>query len=156
MSVHSTIDEAGARMDGDGAIAPSDGAPSVLSFVRPVIGFPECTQFELRTLDAEYAPYRMLVSRDRPGLEFIVVSPGVLFDDYVIEIADADAVALGLEVASEVEVIVIVTAGRSPVPTVNLLGPIVINRRTAKAAQLVLQEERYGVAVPVDAASALG
>jgi flagellar assembly factor FliW len=98
----------------------------------------------------------MLVSRDRPGLEFIVVSPGVLFDDYVIEIADADAVALGLEVASEVEVIVIVTAGRSPVPTVNLLGPIVINRRTAKAAQLVLQEERYGVAVPVDAASALG
>jgi flagellar assembly factor FliW len=150
MSVDGTLVRTDEPTDGHHGV----GAPSLLTFVRPVIGFPDCSQYELRNLDAEYAPYRMLVSLDRPGLEFIVVSPGLLFDDYVIEIADADASALGLEVASEVEVIVIVTAGRSPVPTVNLLGPVVINRRTSQAAQLVLGDERYGVARPVDASSA--
>jgi flagellar assembly factor FliW len=126
-----------------------------IRFLRPLIGFPDSTRYELRPLGPEFVAYRVLASLDQPGLEFIVVPPGVLFSDYVIEIADADTEVLGLEVEEDVEVLVLVTGANTPVPTVNLLGPVIIHRRTGDAAQIVLGDDRYAVAVPINASSAL-
>jgi flagellar assembly factor FliW len=152
-AIHTTLSP-GVVDDRDRAL-PDRHSGAVVTFVRPVIGFDASVRYQLRNLGAEYAPYGMLASLDQPGLEFIVVPPGVLFPDYVIEIADADATVLGLEVAADVEVFVLVSGANVAVPTVNLLGPVVVNRRTGNAAQIVLQDDRFGVAVPVDASSAL-
>ena len=135
--------------EGVGALAPRR-----LEFVRPLVGFAEITGFELRSLGVDYEPYARLVARGGSGLEFIVVPPGALFPDYVFEIPDEIVALLGVEDADSVEVYVLVTGGGASTPTVNLMGPLVRNRANGRGAQLVLQDDRYGVAVPVDAGRA--
>lgn len=125
-----------------------------LRFVRPLIGFERSARFALRSLGAQYEPYAALVSLDEPDLRFVVVPPGVVFPDYVIEIPDSDRQLLALSDASDVVVLAIVRRQGVPTPVVNLMGPIVINRRTRDAAQVVLQESDYGVMVPVDLGTA--
>ncbi len=49
-------------------------------------------------------------------------------------------------------VVTLAQGGRTP--TANLLGPIVVNRRTRAAAQLVQHGSGYEVAVPLVSASA--
>lgn len=125
-----------------------------LCFVRPLIGFEHSTRFALRSLGAQYEPYASLVSLDEPDVRFVVVPPGVLFRDYVIEIPESDQQLLALADASEVAVLAIVRRQGVPTPVVNLMGPIVVNRRTREAAQVVLQDSDFGVTVPVDSGSA--
>jgi flagellar assembly factor FliW len=134
--------------------SPTETAERVLTFERPLIGFPGSRRFALRSLGTAYEPFAVLASLDEAGLEFIVVSPGVLFRDYVVEIPAPDVSALGLAGSAEVEILALVTRRGSAAPTANLLGPIVVNKLNDEAAQVVLQDSPYGVAVPVDAGSA--
>ncbi|HVC24886.1 MAG TPA: flagellar assembly protein FliW [Acidimicrobiales bacterium] len=127
-----------------------------LDFDRPLIGFAGSRAYCVRGLGDAYAPFAALSSLDEDGLSFIVVPPGALFADYVVEIPDADVSALGLSSADDVEILALVTRSSGATPTVNLMGPIVVNRRTGRAAQVVLADGGYGVAVPVDAGSARG
>ncbi|HMD45971.1 MAG TPA: flagellar assembly protein FliW [Acidimicrobiales bacterium] len=122
-----------------------------IELVRPMLGFPDSTRFSIAPLGVDYEPYAVLSSLDQPGLEFVVVPPGVLFDDYVIEVPEEDAAALELTDAADAAVLALVTRRATLVPTVNLLGPIVINQQTRRAVQVVLQDDRYGATVPVDA-----
>ncbi|MGH9088508.1 MAG: flagellar assembly protein FliW [Acidimicrobiales bacterium] len=126
----------------------------VLHFARPLIGFEQSARYGLRSLGAQYEPYAALVSLDEPDVRFVVVPPGAVFSDYVIEIPSADRRLLGLEHADDVAVLAIVRRHGVPSPMANLMGPLVINRRTQVAAQVVLQDSDYGVMVPVDAGTA--
>lgn len=125
-----------------------------LVFASPMIGFPRSSRFALRPLGDAYRPFESLTSLDEESVGFIVVPPGALFDDYVIEIPEEEVARLGLTSSADAEVLVLVTRRVGAPPTVNLMGPIVVNRRTGRAEQLVLQDSGYGVAVAVDATSA--
>lgn len=125
-----------------------------IELARPMIGWPESTRFALRPLGPDFEPYVALSSLDQPGLDFVVVPPGALFGDYVIEIPSDDVETLGLAGPEETTVLVLVTPRGQPVPTVNLLGPLVVNRRTGRGLQVVLDGAGYGSAVPVDAGTA--
>ena len=124
------------------------------TLARPFLGFPGSRLFRLRGLGERYEPFMSLSSLDEPSLGFIVVAPGALFSDYVVEIADADVALLGLEGSDDVEMLVLVSRHPGATPTVNLIGPLVVNRRTEVGTQIVLQDSPYAVAVPVDAPSA--
>lgn len=132
----------------------ASGVAVALTFVRPLIGLERSTRYAVRPLGAEWEPYTTLVSLDEPALAFLVVPPGALFDDYVIEIPEEDCDQLGLEDATDVVTLVIVRRRDVPTPVVNLMAPIVVNWRTGMAAQVVLQESGYGLTVPVDAGTA--
>lgn len=134
------------------APAPSGARP--VTFVRPLLGFPRSRSFELRSLGERYAPFMALGSVEEPGLAFIVVAPGLLFSDYVVEIGEADVELLDLHGAQDVEVLALVSRHAGAAPTVNLMGPLVVNRRLDIASQVVLQDGIYGAAVPVDATTA--
>lgn len=125
-----------------------------VTLARPLLGFPRSTAFCLQELGERYAPFMALSSLDEPGLDFVVVAPGTLFEDYVVEIGDADVALLDLQASEEVEILVLVSRHPGAVPTVNLLGPLVLNRRTGIASQVVLQDSHYAAAVPVDAGTA--
>lgn len=143
------IDEAGPAGDAGAA-----GGAVVLTFARPLLGLEGSTRYAVNSLGPEWEPYTSLVSLDEPALAFLVVPPGVLFEDYVIEIPEEDCTQLELEDAGDVLVLVIVRRRGLPTPVVNLVAPIVVNRRTRMAAQVVLQESGYGLTVPVDAGTA--
>lgn len=125
-----------------------------ITLARPIIGFGEDRQYLLRSIDARYAPYLSLGSVRDSGPQFIVVAPGLIFPDYVIEVPEADADLLGLSDPRLAEVLGLVTRRDKQVPTVNLLGPLVINWSTGIGAQVVLADSDYSAAVPVDQGSA--
>jgi flagellar assembly factor FliW len=127
---------------------------ALVELVRPMIGFPEAKRFAYRSLGQDFAPYGLLSSLDQPGLAYVVVPPGALFNDYVFEIPEAEVALLGVNDAADVETYVLVTRKGVPTPTVNLMGPLVVHRHTRQAIQVVLQDGVYGAAVAVDAASA--
>ncbi|MDA8314199.1 MAG: flagellar assembly protein FliW [Actinomycetota bacterium] len=138
--------------------ADVEPAEPVLSFVRPIIAFERSRRYAVRPLGLHYEPFASLVSLDVPGLNFVVVPPGLVFADYVYAVPERDVVELRLgEVAdpSEVQTLAIVRRRDVPSPVVNLRAPIVINRKLGIASQVVLEDDcGFGFMVPVDAGSA--
>ncbi|MCL4423527.1 MAG: flagellar assembly protein FliW [Actinobacteria bacterium] len=101
-------------------------------------------------------PFCKLVSVDLEGLEFVVVPPGAVFADYEISIDDEAQERLGIERAEEAVVYVIVTlAEKGATPTANLLGPVVANRRTYEAAQVIQHGSSYLVATPLGSGASM-
>lgn len=135
----------------------SDGIPglaglSELTFASGIPGFPDVRTFELSTLGDDFLPFARLRSVSHPGVGFTVVAPGLLYPDYSIEIDEEDQEALGVRSPQDVLTMVMVTVPRPPgTPSVNLLGPIVVNRFTGAAAQLVQHRSSYRVAEPLPA-----
>jgi flagellar assembly factor FliW len=128
--------------DGDGLV---DGA--VLDFGGGIPGFPSSRHFRLETLAPELQPFCVMRSVSETGISFVLVSPGTLFPDYTIEIDEQHVATLGLDSADDAMVFTIVTLGQPP--TANLLGPLVVNRRTQAAAQVVQYQSSYRAAEPL-------
>lgn len=132
---------------------PDRGGPDLeqkIEFVAGLPGFAEARGFQLEALPDGAAPFIRLRSVEGPDLAFTVVEPGRLLEGYSIEIEDDDQEKLGIESPAEVLALAIVTVPAPPAPaTANLLGPIVINRRTGAAAQVVQRRSTYEVAKPI-------
>ncbi len=118
---------------------------SVVKMPSGPLGFEEQTTFCL----IQHSPdtsFRWLQSVHEPSLAFVVVDPAEFFEDYAIEISDADSEKLELESEGEALVLVVLTVGaEGRQVTANLAAPIVVNSRTLVGLQVVLQDERYGV-----------
>jgi flagellar assembly factor FliW len=81
------------------------------------------------------------------SVQFVVVEPGGLIAGYEPELFDEDARAVGIADAAEAMVLNIVTVEqhRPLEATVNLVGPIIVNRRTRLGRQFVIANYgRYG------------
>ena len=129
-------------------------APPVIEFEAGLPGFPAARRFQLEDLGENLRPFRRLRSIGEPEISFTVVEPGLLFRDYSIEIDDEHQASLGISSAEDVMTLVLITVPRPPLPpTANLLGPIVINKRTGAAAQVVQHRSNHKVAEPLPGAS---
>jgi flagellar assembly factor FliW len=123
-------------------------APSANSFSLPggLIGFEAYKQAEL-LYQPDHLPFLWLkLSGPRDAVHFVVIEPGGLIPGYEPELFDEHALALDLAEPTEAMILNIVTLQRStPLEaTVNLVGPIVINRRTRVGRQLVISNySRY-------------
>lgn len=117
--------------------------PAANSFELPqgLIGFKDYTRAELLYVP-DHFPFLWLKLQRPAGdaVHFIVIEPGGLVAGYTPELFDADAEALGLRDAAEAMLLNIVTLkNQNPLEAVvNLVGPIVVNRRTREARQLVI------------------
>ena len=115
-------------------------------------GFPGARRFTLQRWGGEASPFSVLHCLDVEGLDFVVVPPEIFFPDYQAEVDDATAERLGLTGADDAILLVILTLGaRAEDATANLLGPVVINRRTLQAAQVVLAGSGYEVSARLTA-----
>jgi flagellar assembly factor FliW len=112
-----------------------------MEFILPagLIGFPEANRLEL-IYNPEELPLMWLRSVDDPALNFLVVEPRGLLPDYAVEISDDDVAQLGLEDSDDTLILNIVNfrPERAEASTVNLIGPIVVNRRTCVGRQIVI------------------
>jgi len=113
-------------------------------------GFPDAHRFLLRRLGGAASPFSVLRCLDVEGLDFVVAAPGSFFPDYEPRLDSAAVDRLGITDADDVMVLVIVTPGTSPGDaTANLLGPVVVNRHTLQAAQVVQASADADVRVPL-------
>lgn len=83
---------------------------------------------------------------------FVVIEPGNVIPDYAPEIFDEDAASLDITDPAEAMVLNIVTLEQQ-VPLdahVNLIGPLIVNRRTRQGRQVVISNySRYSAHHPL-------
>ena len=113
-----------------------------ISLPQGLIGFGAYKRAELLYLPDHLPFLWMKLSNPDTAdiLHFIVIEPGGIVPGYEPELFDLDAEQLGLADPAEAMIINIVTLQRqSPVEaTANLIGPLVVNRRTRIGRQLVI------------------
>jgi len=125
-------------------IDPLMGLPTI-DLALPMPGFPAHRQFVLVRLNDDGLLYAFTSIED-PELRFLVAPPEPFFPDYAPEIDDEVFKALNTKDPDRLLVMVVITAGVSET-TANLLAPIIVDRDSRRAMQVVLQ----GTGLPVRA-----
>jgi len=114
-----------------------------------LLGFEHIKNYLLVAKPAE-APFRWLQVKGNPSLAFVVIEPFFFMSDYQPDIPQADVDFLGLSSPSDAAVYAIVTVSGPSRATVNLKGPIVINRNTGLGKQVVIANAaQYSVQQPL-------
>lgn len=111
-----------------------------------LIGFASYTRAELLYLPDHLPFLWMKLHGKLDALRFIVIEPGGIVPGYEPELFEVDAERLGISSPADAMILNIVTLRRQdPVEaTVNLIGPVVVNRRTRVGRQLVISNySRY-------------
>ena len=129
-------------------------APASNVFTLPggLIGFENSRQAEL-LYEPDNLPFLWLkLTGTGAPLHFVVMEPGGIIPGYEPELFDEHARDLGLRDGGEAMVLNIVTLrhARPLEATVNLVGPIIVNRRTRLARQVVIANySRYSAHFPL-------
>ena len=103
-----------------------------------LFGLEDTKRFEL-LINEEEEPFMWIRAVDQHELAFVVIEPSQVLTDYDVEIADGDADKLDIHCAEDALILNIVTLKDDDIEaaTVNLVGPIVLNRRTLTGKQLI-------------------
>ncbi len=132
-----------------GEIEVNEG--KVLLFERGIPGFEHLRRFTIVELE-QTKPFCWLASLEDPMVALPIVNPWLVRVDYSFELSEADRKELKLENTEDVEVWAIVTIPRNAPneATVNLLAPIVVNRKKNLAKQLLLEGSDYKLKHRID------
>lgn len=116
----------------------------IITFVSPILGFTRFTRFVLLR-HREDTPYIMwLQSVEEPSLAFAVVDPFFVVDDinYEVEIPDEDVKELGISSPTDIAIFTLISIPDGPESiSINLKAPIVINIKTRKGKQIVVDKD---------------
>ena len=104
-----------------------------------LFGFSDLREMEL-LYDQEELPFMWLREDKKDGLAFIVLEPGGIIPEYSVEITDADVEVLGVTGPEDTMILNIVTLSpeQPGVISLNLVGPIIVNRLTLVAKQCII------------------
>jgi flagellar assembly factor FliW len=121
-----------------------------LNFSAGLPGFPEARNFVLMNTDLAQEPFSIMKCVDEVELEFVVTTPLLFFPDYAPVVDDATVNRIGLQSADDAILLVILSVGDEVADiTANLLGPVVINKKTMSAAQAILAGQDYDLRQPL-------
>ncbi|MCS7091220.1 MAG: flagellar assembly protein FliW [Verrucomicrobiota bacterium] len=119
-----------------------------------LLGFESIRDY-LLVFDPEETPFGWLQARDGSGLAFVVVDPFLVLPDYRPDLPPPDVALLGLNGPEDAWLVNIVTIHGPNRATINLKGPVVINRRTWMAKQVVIgNATEYSVQHPLPVSAA--
>ncbi|MDH5752225.1 MAG: flagellar assembly protein FliW [Deltaproteobacteria bacterium] len=115
----------------------------VITLVEGMLGFTECTRFVL--MDDEIGePFQWLQSLDIPSLAFVVIDPSIILPNYHFSVKKDQIKPLETKKVEELQVYVIVTMSSDILDvTVNLQGPLVVNKNTNVGIQIVLNDPKF-------------
>jgi flagellar assembly factor FliW len=114
-----------------------------------ILGFEREKNFLLITNPSE-KPFRWLQVQDNAALAFVVVEPFLIVPDYHPDIPQPDVEFLGISKPQDAALLNIVTIHGPQRATVNLKGPVVINRNTGVGKQVILANaSEYSVQHPL-------
>ncbi|MFF2050920.1 flagellar assembly protein FliW [Leifsonia sp. NPDC058194] len=116
---------------------------SAVAFVTPPPGLEPLAEFELTPVEGASGLFT-LASIERPEIRLFTLDAERHLPGYSPELPDDRAVDLGIGAAQDALLLVVVTPSQQG-STVNLLAPIVVNRATGAALQLVLDDDAFPV-----------
>jgi flagellar assembly factor FliW len=113
-----------------------------IRFPQGLFGFEELREYVL--LDAEQQPFYWLQSMEKEQVAFVLINPFLIRPDYELSIGNEDLQDIGIDAPEKALVFVIVTIPADGGPmTVNLQGPLTINRDTRQGKQAILNDSRW-------------
>lgn len=119
-----------------------------------LLGFEKIKQYLLVSNPVE-EPFRWLRVKDNPTLAFVVIEPFLAVPDYHPDIPETDIKFLGLKKPEDALLYSIVTLHPHQRATINLKGPLVINRNTGIGKQVIVANAaNYSVHHPLPEAEA--
>ncbi|HEX4343228.1 MAG TPA: flagellar assembly protein FliW [Verrucomicrobiae bacterium] len=119
-----------------------------------LLGFENIKDYVLLANPAEQ-PFAWLQVKDNAALAFIVVDPFIAVPDYKPNIPQLDLEFIGVTNPDDAMLLNIVTLHGASRATMNLKGPIVINRHTHVGKQIVIANAaEYSVQHPLPVAAA--
>jgi flagellar assembly factor FliW len=111
-------------------------------FPQGLFGFEELRDYVL--LDAEKPPFYWLQSLDKTQTAFVVINPFLIRPDNEENIGNEELAEIGIDAPEKALILAIVTIPPDGSPmTVNLQGPLAINRDTRQGKQAVLADSRW-------------
>ena len=116
----------------------------IVRFPKGLPAFEDEHEFIIAPFDDE-TPYVFLQSVNTPDLAFMMTTPYLFFPDYEFRLNDTVLHELQISNPDELLVYTLLTipAGNVRGMTANLLAPIVINKKTNQAQQVVLEKTDY-------------
>lgn len=124
-----------------------------LHFPLGLLGFEQMKRFQLLSDEGD-APFSWLQVEDDASVAFLVLPPFEVLPTYAPDISDEDASFLKLTGPGDALLYNIVTLRKNGDSSVNLKGPIVVNRHTLVAKQVVPQNAvDYSVRHPLPTAA---
>ncbi len=114
-----------------------------------MLGFEAIKEY-LLVSNPEEQPFAWLRVQDNTSLAFVVIDPFVALADYQPDIPQADVEFLKLTSPDDALLLGVVTIHNEQRATVNLKGPIVVNRHTHVAKQVIIANAAaYSVTHPL-------
>ena len=123
---------------------------NIISMPLGLLGFEQVKKYVL-LVTPEEEPFLWLQMLDNPNQGFVVANPSSVMPGYAPDIAPQDVEFLGIESTADALLLNIITV-RNNQATVNLKGPIVINRRTLVGKQCIpTNVSEFALQQPVNA-----
>ena len=121
----------------------------VITLVEGLLGFSECTRFMLFS-DEIGEPFQWMQSLDMAPLAFVVVDPALILPNYRFALHKEKISGLDAERVEDLQVYVIVTMAANILDiTVNLQGPVVVNKTNLVGMQIVLNDPAFSTRHPL-------
>jgi flagellar assembly factor FliW len=112
-----------------------------------LIGLADLQRFDLFHIEGS-EPFLSMRSEGKEPISFVAMEPQGVIPGYEIELNEEDADALQIRTAEDALVLNLVTihSARPLFVTVNLAGPVVLNRQTLTGKQLIIgRSAKYSV-----------
>lgn len=126
-----------------------------ITFPDGILGFAELKKFVLLD-DPNDEIFAWLQSCEEPGIAFPVLEPELFVENYKVNLAKSDMEALGLtpsegeKALAILSYFTIVTFPEDATKmTANLKAPVLVNRATRIARQVVLQDNAWAIREPI-------
>jgi flagellar assembly factor FliW len=116
---------------------PAVASASNVRLPMGLLGFEKLKDYQLIADPAE-EPFGRLKAEGDTSIAFVVLNPFLIVPDYQPDIPAADVEFLGLKSVDDAMVLNIVTVHKGGQATMNLKGPLVINRNTGMGKQVVI------------------
>ena len=116
---------------------------SAVRFLTPPPGLEPLDAFSLEPVPGAVGLYT-LSAAERPEIRLFTIDAERHLPGYSPELPDDRAAELGIAEPSDALLLVVVTPSREG-STVNLLAPVIVNRTTGAALQLVLDDDAFPV-----------
>ena len=123
--------------------------PNTVRLPMGLLGFEHIKEYFLLADPAE-EPFLWLQVPNDPNLAFLVISPQAVLPAYKPQFSPEDVASLDLASEADAALLSIVTVRGPNEATLNLKGPIILNRRTMVAKQVIpLNAAEFSVQHPL-------
>ncbi|MBN6190582.1 MULTISPECIES: flagellar assembly protein FliW [Microbacterium] len=120
---------------------------AALTFTAPPPGLAPHVDFSLAPIDGADGLFALRAVADE-ALRLYLVDPSTVLGEYAPTLSDAQVDDLALRSPDDALVLVVAHPSADGV-SVNLLAPVVVNRTTGAAAQVILEDQDYPVRAPL-------